>query len=49
MMIEGCGFVKAIVIALTVAAFASPVGAQTLPGGFVFLRDIDPSIIQDIR
>jgi zinc D-Ala-D-Ala dipeptidase len=24
-------------------------GAQTLPGGFVFLRDIDPSIIQDIR
>ena len=24
-------------------------GAQALPGGFVFLRDIDPSIIQDIR
>jgi zinc D-Ala-D-Ala dipeptidase len=24
-------------------------GAQTLPGGFVFLRDIDPSIVQDIR
>ena len=23
--------------------------AQTLPGGFVFLRDIDPTIIQDIR
>jgi D-alanyl-D-alanine dipeptidase len=24
-------------------------GAQSLPGGFVLLRDIDPSIIQDIR
>src|SRR5258708_33839414 len=24
-------------------------GAQTLPGSFVFLRDIDPSIIQDMR
>jgi D-alanyl-D-alanine dipeptidase len=24
-------------------------GAETLPGGFVLLRDIDPSIIQDIR
>src|SRR6202048_2958512 len=24
-------------------------GAQTLPGGFVFLRDIEPTIIQDIR
>ena len=23
--------------------------AQALPGGFVFLRDIDPTIIQDIR
>ena len=40
---------KAIVIALAVATFASPVPAQTLPGGFVFLRDIDPSIMQDIR
>jgi zinc D-Ala-D-Ala dipeptidase len=27
----------------------SAAGAQTLPGGFVFLGDIDPSIIQDIR
>jgi D-alanyl-D-alanine dipeptidase len=25
------------------------VDAQTLPGGFAFLRDLDPSIIQDIR
>jgi zinc D-Ala-D-Ala dipeptidase len=24
-------------------------GAQTLPGGFVLLRDIDPTIVQDIR
>ena len=23
--------------------------AQQLPGGFVYLRDIDPSIIQDMR
>jgi D-alanyl-D-alanine dipeptidase len=41
--------VKAIVIALVVIAFVLPVRAQTLPGGFVFLRDIDPTIIQDIR
>src|SRR4029077_1390898 len=26
-----------------------PAGAQRLPGGFVYLRDIDPTIIQDIR
>ena len=36
-------------ILLTSMALADPVGAQTLPGGFVFLRDIDPSILQDIR
>ena len=36
-------------ILLTAMAFASPACAQTLPGGFVFLRDVDPSIIQDIR
>jgi len=30
-------------------AFASPAPAQALPGGFVYLRDIDPSILQDIR
>jgi len=41
--------VKAILIALIVTAFASAASAQPLPGGFVFLRDIDPSIIQDIR
>jgi D-alanyl-D-alanine dipeptidase len=41
--------VKPIVIALFVIAFVPPARAQTLPGGFVFLRDIDPTIIQDIR
>jgi zinc D-Ala-D-Ala dipeptidase len=30
-------------------ALASPSGAQALPGGFVYLADIDPSILQDIR
>lgn len=30
-------------------ALASPARAQALPGGFVYLGDIDPSIIQDIR
>jgi len=34
---------------LAVALIASSASAQTLPGGFVFLRDIDPTIIQDIR
>jgi D-alanyl-D-alanine dipeptidase len=40
------------VIALTglgQAAGTVAADAQTLPGGFVFLRDLDPSIIQDIR
>jgi D-alanyl-D-alanine dipeptidase len=41
--------VKAIVIALVVAATASSAAAQALPGGFVFLLDLDPTIIQDIR
>jgi len=41
--------VKAIVITLAIIACSGPAGAQSLPGGFVLLRDIDPSIIQDIR
>jgi zinc D-Ala-D-Ala dipeptidase len=41
--------VKALVTAIAVAACASAATAQSLPGGFVFLRDVDPSIIQDIR
>ena len=40
---------KAIVIVLVVAASASAARAQALPGGFVYLGDIDPTIIQDIR
>ena len=34
---------------LTAMALAGPACAQSLPGGFVYLRDIDPSIWQDIR
>jgi D-alanyl-D-alanine dipeptidase len=45
----GCRLVKAIVIALAAIAWITPTRAQTLPGGFVFLRDIDPTILQDIR
>jgi D-alanyl-D-alanine dipeptidase len=41
--------VKTIVIALVAIAWISSAQAQTLPGGFVFLRDIDPGILQDIR
>ena len=40
---------KPYVIALIAIAWLSSARAQTLPGGFVFLRDIDPGIFQDIR
>jgi zinc D-Ala-D-Ala dipeptidase len=40
---------KTSVIALVAIAWISSAGAQTLPGGFVLLRDIDPGILQDIR
>ena len=40
---------KAIVIAIVAAICASEASAQALPGGFVYLRDVDPTIIQDIR
>ena len=40
---------KTIVIALAMIAYSAPVTAQPLPGGFVFLRDIDPTIMVDIR
>jgi zinc D-Ala-D-Ala dipeptidase len=36
----------ALLTAITLSNFAF---AQTLPGGFVYLRDVDPTIIQDIR
>lgn len=39
-----------VMIALTgLAIVPGPAAAQSLPGGFVYLRDIDPTIIQDIR
>jgi D-alanyl-D-alanine dipeptidase len=47
MTIEGTA-VK-VVIALVAIASVSPVRAQSLPGGFAYLRDIDPTILQDIR
>jgi D-alanyl-D-alanine dipeptidase len=40
---------KTIVTAILVAASVSQAGAQGFPGAFVYLRDIDPTIIQDIR
>jgi len=36
-------------ILFAAVGLAGPAGAQALPGGFAFLRDIDPSILQDIR
>jgi len=40
---------RTIPIALLAAVSISSACAQTLPGGFVHLRDVDPTIIQDIR
>jgi D-alanyl-D-alanine dipeptidase len=44
-------FARAMLIAVIVAVAGSvlQVRAQPLPGGFVYLAEIDPSIIQDIR
>jgi zinc D-Ala-D-Ala dipeptidase len=36
-------------ILLMAMQLASPARAQALAGGFVYLRDIDPSVVQDIR
>lgn len=41
--------VRAILISFLAIASISSAHAQTLPGGFVYLREIDPTIIQDIR
>src|SRR5439155_24581589 len=41
--------VKSFLIAAIAITIVSPAHAQSLPGGFVYLRDIDPSIVQDIR
>src|SRR6202000_368150 len=38
-----------VLIAVAVACNVAARAAQPLPGGFVYLRDIDPSIMQDIR
>jgi D-alanyl-D-alanine dipeptidase len=40
---------KTILTVLLVAILAGAAHAQSLPGGFVYLRDVDPTIIQDIR
>jgi zinc D-Ala-D-Ala dipeptidase len=48
-MTIGMGLVKAIVVALVVIASVSGAFAQALPAAFAYLRDIDPSILQDIR
>src|SRR3979409_676567 len=49
MTTEESTLVKRTVIALAIISCSASARAQTLPGGFVFLRDIDPSILQDIR
>jgi zinc D-Ala-D-Ala dipeptidase len=38
-----------LAVALLGAGLAPAAFAQSLPGGFVYLRDIDPTIVQDIR
>ncbi|MBR0962321.1 M15 family metallopeptidase [Bradyrhizobium japonicum] len=48
-MTVGGHSVRSLLIATVVMAIVSPSHAEPLPGGFVYLRDIDPSIIQDIR
>ena len=40
---------RAALVALLAISECAPARAQSLPGDFVYLRDIDPSIIQDIR
>src|SRR5262245_36988660 len=41
--------IKPVLIAIVTIASTSAAAAQPLPGGFVYLRDIDPTIIQDVR
>src|SRR6186713_2021253 len=48
-MTTGMHLVKSILTALLAVVTISIAHAQSLPGGFVYLRDVDPSIIQDIR
>ncbi|HTA39533.1 MAG TPA: hypothetical protein VK760_10665, partial [Candidatus Acidoferrales bacterium] len=39
----------AVLLAIVVAAAPAPHAAPTRPPGFVYLRDVAPSIVQDIR
>jgi D-alanyl-D-alanine dipeptidase len=48
-MTVGCAGMKPIVIAILATVCASEASGQALPGGYVYLRDVDPTIIQDIR
>ncbi|MBR0796203.1 M15 family metallopeptidase [Bradyrhizobium jicamae] len=49
MTVTRVNLMRIIMIAAAVAVSISPALAQGLPGDFMFLRDIDPTIIQDIR
>ncbi len=40
---------RTILVILAVVALIGSAAAQSLPVGFVYLRDIDPTIIQDMR
>ena len=40
---------KTSAVGFALIILATAAHAQTLPGGFVYLRDVDPTIIQDIR
>jgi zinc D-Ala-D-Ala dipeptidase len=46
---EGYQLLKTFVIALVAVAFISSARGQTLPSGFAYVREIDPTIRQDIR
>ena len=40
---------RAALVVLLAISILAPARAQSLPGEFVYLREIDPSIIQDMR
>lgn len=44
-----CNLKRLTPLLLTVIGLAGPVCAETLPGGFAYLAEIDPTIRQDIR
>jgi D-alanyl-D-alanine dipeptidase len=49
MTTEEVARVKSILTVLAAVIYSAAACAQTLPGGFVYLHDIDPTILQDIR